>query len=306
MAKNVSFERNKLVAEVEQMLGLTLKKSASATGGLSVSNESMVANGFAHLLCNEKNFQTVRWLLRVEIAIPPQFQMHYDRASFLYACGTAPRIVMKGSRHVSKDAVKTGLGQEFIMWAQAQRVAGVGGLSGLSASVRQDVLYGVDVEHGELVPRSDQENARLQAARDQLAVRKALEFGGELAARQVLKHQDIRAGVKTVIGLQLVAPKSISKQNKPIIAEEPTHHIPKEMLDDAASTVDKATKAEPFDPVAFQVAVSIEKGITEMAEQATAPKTKSKKKVVETSTKEVETAPKTKSRSRSKKQAVGE
>ena len=217
MAKNVSFERNKLVAEVEQMLGLTLKKSASATGGLSVSNESMVANGFAHLLCNEKNFQTVRWLLRVEIAIPPQFQMHYDRASFLYACGTAPRIVMKGSRHVSKDAVKTGLGQEFIMWAQAQRVAGVGGLSGLSASVREGVQFGVVDEYGNLAGKESQ----FRAAEDQLAIRKALELGGELAARQVLKHQDIRAGVKTVMGLQLVAPKSISKRNKPAVVEEP-------------------------------------------------------------------------------------
>lgn len=183
---NVTHERLALVQAVEQKFNFTIKKSASSTGGLSVSNEDKRANGFAHLLCSAKNFQAVLWVLKdsTVIEIPQQFQEGYDFTSFLYACGSAPRIVKKGSKHVSKDAVKMGLSQEFVQWAQATRIAGVGGQAGLSRSVKEALQdnhrYGVLDEFGNIVASSDEEAARMKAAQEQLDFQK-LADGGQVS-----------------------------------------------------------------------------------------------------------------------------
>lgn len=110
----VKAQRNALITVVKEVTGATLKRSATATGGLAVSNKDMWANGLAHLLCNEKNFQTVEALLPVWDSIkdgdfiPEKFNTTFDFASVLYACGTAPRIVSNKNRHVSKDAAMKG------------------------------------------------------------------------------------------------------------------------------------------------------------------------------------------------------
>lgn len=122
--------RNTLIAKVTATTGYTLKRSASATGGLSVSNKDMVANGLAHLLCNKQNFPTVNVILDkwAEIKegdfIPEDWAGKFDLASVLYACGTAPRVVSNVSRHKSKDAAMKGDidSQGFIAWAQAWRI----------------------------------------------------------------------------------------------------------------------------------------------------------------------------------------
>lgn len=138
--------REKLVKAVEATTGFTLKRASygTTTGGLSVSNKEPVANGFAHLLCNNKNFAAVQVMLDKwdEIKdgefIPAEHGM-FDVASVLYACGTAPRVVPGTKRHVSKDAALTGgiNSQKFIAWAQAWRIQLTGtGYVGLSRSVK--------------------------------------------------------------------------------------------------------------------------------------------------------------------------
>lgn len=124
--------REMLVRKAEQVTGLTFKRAnyGTTTGGLSVANKDMVANGLAHLLCNSKNFVTVNCLLDKwdEIKdgdfIHEDYNSKFDLASVLYACGTAPRIVSNVSRHKSKDAaIKGGIdAQGFIAWAQAWRI----------------------------------------------------------------------------------------------------------------------------------------------------------------------------------------
>ena len=56
-------QREELIRLVKGITGLELKRCATATAGLSVSNKSMEANMFAHLLCNAGNFSTVAWML---------------------------------------------------------------------------------------------------------------------------------------------------------------------------------------------------------------------------------------------------
>lgn len=125
---NVKAERELLIKTVHAATGVTLLRSKTATGGLAVSNKEMWANGIAHLLCNERNFPIVKKVLsnfdtlKDGSFILEDFQARFDFASVLYACGTAPRIVMNVQRHKSKDAAQTGSNQEFITWAQAWRL----------------------------------------------------------------------------------------------------------------------------------------------------------------------------------------
>ena len=130
MAKNdnVKAEREVLVKMVHAATGVALLRNKNYTGGLSVSNKDMWANGIAHLLCNGNNFPIVKKVLADFDAlkdgsfIHEDFQARFDFASVLYACGTAPRIVLNVNRHKSKDAAMTGSNQEFITWAQAWRL----------------------------------------------------------------------------------------------------------------------------------------------------------------------------------------
>lgn len=46
--------RNTLINKVATVTGFTLKKSAKSTGGLSMSNKDMVANGLAHFVQQAK------------------------------------------------------------------------------------------------------------------------------------------------------------------------------------------------------------------------------------------------------------
>lgn len=137
--------RNTLINKVATVTGFTLKKSAKSTGGLSMSNKDMVANGLAHLLCNKQNFATVNCLLDKWDEIKDGTFIHenwankFDLASVLYACGTAPRIVSNINRHKSKDAaMKGGIDtQGFIAWAQAWRIKFTEtGYVGMSRSVK--------------------------------------------------------------------------------------------------------------------------------------------------------------------------
>jgi hypothetical protein len=208
---SVNVERLALVKAVESKYGFTIKRSASSTGGLSCSNDDRRANGFAHLLCNQKNFPTVAWLLKdsTVIEIPEEFAEGFDFASFLYGCGTAPRIVRKGSKHVSKDAVKLGVSQAFVQWAQATRIAGVGGTAGLSRSVKealqqddaptQESAYFVAYLPGTKLKRKQVRFGEEQklAAQSQLDVVKLQQSGGItdfLIAGQVGGFADTLAG----------------------------------------------------------------------------------------------------------------
>jgi len=147
-------QREELIKLVKGITGLELKRCATATAGLSVSNKSMEANMFAHLLCNQGNFQTVAWMLenwkefQTGKFIPEEYQTIADPVSVGYACGTSPRFVLafnankksKVDRHQSKDAAKTGRPQEFIAWAQSWRMAATQSLwVGTSRSVKNGV-----------------------------------------------------------------------------------------------------------------------------------------------------------------------
>jgi hypothetical protein len=237
-SSDIRARREALVQEVEAVTGLKMKRASysTTTGGLSCSNENKLLNGFAHLLCNEKNFPTVRWALYNEVAIPLEFQENFNRASFLYACGTAPRIILKGSRHVSKDAVKSGKGQEFVQWAQAQRIAGVGGLAGLSRSVERAAgLKGVvrfnqfgeleevftDPLDGEDFVEESQQDI---AANQQLAMRKVSESVGQSAFQKAVNKQGQSAmtRVKQLIAAMKAAHAPAPKKSAPVteVAEE--------------------------------------------------------------------------------------
>lgn len=133
----VKQQREEALTLIRQITGLELKRCATATAGLSVSNKDMRSNMFAHLLCNAGNFPTVAWMLenwetfQKGEYIPKEYQTIADPISVGYACGTSPRFVLafnansksKVDRHKSKDAAKTGLPQEFIAWAQSWRMA---------------------------------------------------------------------------------------------------------------------------------------------------------------------------------------
>lgn len=147
-------QREELIRLIKGITGLELKRCATATAGLSVSNKDMRANMFAHLLCNQGNFQTVAWMLenwktfQSGEFIPEEYQTIADPVSVGYACGTSPRFVLafnankksKVDRHQSKDAAKTGRPQEFIAWAQSWRMAVTQSLwVGTSRSVKTGV-----------------------------------------------------------------------------------------------------------------------------------------------------------------------
>lgn len=154
MAKDNSLvkqQREEALVLIKQITGLELKRCATATAGLAVSNKSMEANMFAHLLCNAGNFPTIAWMLenwetfQKGEFIPKEYQTIADPVSVGYACGTAPRFVLafnansksKVDRHKSKDAAKTGRPQEFIAWAQSWRMAATQSLwVGTSRSVK--------------------------------------------------------------------------------------------------------------------------------------------------------------------------
>lgn len=157
MAKDNSLvkqQREEALVLIKQITGLELKRCATATAGLSVSNKSMEANMLAHLLCNQGNFPTVAWMLenwetfQKGEFIPKEYADMADCVSVGYACGTSPRFVLafnansksKVDRHKSKDAAKTGRPQEFIAWAQSWRMAVTQSLwVGTSRSVKNGV-----------------------------------------------------------------------------------------------------------------------------------------------------------------------
>lgn len=146
-------QREELIRLIKGITGLELKRAnpKTTTAGLSVSNKDMRANMFAHLLCNQGNFQTVAWMLenwkefQSGDFIPKEYSGIADPVSVGYACGTSPRFVLafnsatrsKVDRHQSKDAAKTGRPQEFIAWAQSWRMAATQSLwVGTSRSVK--------------------------------------------------------------------------------------------------------------------------------------------------------------------------
>lgn len=147
-------QREELIKLVKGITGLELKRCATATAGLAVSNKDMRSNMFAHLLCNAGNFQTIAWMLenwkefQSGDFIPEEYASIADPVSVGYACGTSPRFVLafnankksKVDRHQSKDAAKTGRPQEFIAWAQSWRMAATQSLwVGTSRSVKNGV-----------------------------------------------------------------------------------------------------------------------------------------------------------------------
>lgn len=147
-------QREELIRCIKRITGLELKRCATATAGLSVSNKDMRANMFAHMLCNQGNFQIIAWILEnwkefeAGEYIPEEFQDFADPVSVGYGCGTAPRFVLafnsstksKVDRHQSKDAAKTGRKQNFIAWTQAWRMEKTQSLwVGTSRSVKNGV-----------------------------------------------------------------------------------------------------------------------------------------------------------------------
>lgn len=154
-------QREELIRLIKGITGLELKRCATATAGLAVSNKDMRANMFAHLLCNQGNFQIVAWMLenwkefQSGDFIPEEYSGIADSVTVGYACGTSPRFVLafnsatksKMDRHQSKDAAKTGRPQEFIAWAQSWRMAATQSLwVGTSRSVKN----GTPVIHTEV------------------------------------------------------------------------------------------------------------------------------------------------------------
>lgn len=206
-SSNIHARRMKLIEAVEAATGVHFKRANinTTTGGLSVSNKDMILNSIAHLACNEKNFPIIEWLLEghenapegltgaeklewmVEQKFGPIPEEHegFGIASIPYACGSAPRVVMEGSKHVSKDAVKLGVGKEFVSWAQAQRIAGVGGYAGMSASVREGIKLGEDNGFGNLI------GPQVEAAREQIAMRTASEQLDRQAFRDAISAKTL-------------------------------------------------------------------------------------------------------------------
>ncbi len=192
MSKNdaAKAKRELLITAIEKYHGgREMKRCASATAGLSVSNPTRLYNGLAHLLCNPENFGIVEGLIQAgfEVPIPKEYQdIGIDATSYCYACGTSPRFVPDTRKHQSKDASKTAekrtqLQKDFMTWAQAYRVSVNGGMAGLSRAVARTTES----------DRADWTEAQRVCAQEQEAVHAVLLDGGERAAKTLMKGGNV-------------------------------------------------------------------------------------------------------------------
>jgi hypothetical protein len=192
MSKNdaAKAKREQIITAIEKYHGgKEMKRCASATAGLSMSNSTRLYNGLAHLLCNPENFPIVEGLLahNFEVPIPKEYdELGVDTTSYCYACGTSRRYVPGSRKHVSQDDAKSAekrseLARNFVNWSQANRISIHGGIAGLSRSVARTTEES----------RADWTDAQKLAAKEQEAVHAVLLDGGERAAKTLMRGGNV-------------------------------------------------------------------------------------------------------------------
>lgn len=197
-------ERNELFTVVCQALNVTAKFEVSGKGSRPSVSTKGLAGAYAHLLCNPKNAPLVEALLNKGIdgawfVAPKKFGEYASYRAFLYACGTSVRDVRNaGNKHVSADSItgKVDQSADWITWCQAEAsLICQNKAAGIAQSIRE---------------------GRVNSANPTQVVKAGIQLKARDAIQLGLSKQIVAGKLNS---LQLIAPKSVSKNRNKAVGE---------------------------------------------------------------------------------------